>query len=87
MCIHCNTGVRSTNLVSTLPEDHMTNNHDDQGAFMVMKPDAKQFLFVESPEGLHYLDKMAAKEANNNGTMMAMNTVSENKANYMQNDY
>ena len=53
----------------------------DELAFMVSKPDSTMFKFVESPDGLHYLDREGES-----GTML-VNTVAANRSNYSNQDY
>ena len=52
-----------------------------QQAFVIMKPDGKEFLFVESPKGIHYLDTEG-----DSGTML-VSTVANNRTNYTNDDY
>ena len=53
----------------------------DELAFVVTKPDSTMFKFVESPDGLHYLDTEGES-----GTML-VNTVAANRSNYSNHDY
>ena len=48
---------------------------------MVTKPDGMMFKFVESPEGLHYLDMEGDLG------MTLVNTVPNNRSNYSNQDY
>ena len=53
----------------------------DKLAFVVTKLDGTMFIFVESPDGLHYLD------TEGDTGMMLVNTVAGNRSNYSNQDY
>ena len=53
----------------------------DELAFVVTKLDSTMFKFVESPDGLHYLD------TEGDSGMMLANTLAGNQSNYSNQDY
>ena len=54
---------------------------------MVTKPNGKRFKFIQSSSGLHYLDTTNLDPDKTVNTTLVVNTVAENKKNYMNNDY
>ena len=57
--------------------------------FVVTKPSGKQFAFLESEGGLHYLDTTCpqTKQQDPQQHIFAVNTVRDNKKNITNNDY
>jgi Zinc knuckle len=93
MTVHCNAGSRVTKMIGDLP-GYGTVWYDPQaianilslknvkgnGSFYVTKPNGTTHEFRESQSGLYYMD------TNTQGVMM-INTVSENKERYTNEDY
>ena len=58
------------------------------GEFTVYKPDGKRHIFKEAELGLHYLDTSSPNdEMHDDGHMLVVNTVRDNKSKYTNNDY
>ena len=62
------------------------NSNGDEG-FVVTKPTGERFRFIESTSGLHYLDTSSHDGNKIENTTLVVNTVKENRSNYMNNDY
>ena len=67
---------------------HITYNCTNR-KFVVTKPSGKQFAFLESEGGLHYLDTTCpqAKQQDPQQHVFAVNTVRDNKKHITNNDY
>ena len=65
---------------------HITYDSSHQ-KFIVTKPSGKEFTFHESEGGLHYLDTTHQQGQQRQGHVFAVNTVKDNKKNFMNNDY
>ena len=55
--------------------------------FVVTKPSGKEFMFQESDGGLHYLDTTHQQDQQQQGHVFSVNTVKDNRKNFMNNDY
>ena len=55
--------------------------------FVVTKLSRKEFVFQESDSGLHYLDTTYPHFEQQHGHVFHVNTVNDNKKNFMNNDY
>ena len=66
---------------------HVKYNSGEKEGFVVTKPDGQQFNFVESSSGLHYLDTSDHNPSTNVNTTLVVNTVTENRKKYTNNDY
>ena len=66
---------------------HIKYNSDEDDGFVVTKPTGEQFKFMQSGTGLHYLDTTLQDTNKSVNTTLVVNTVKENKKNYMNNDY
>ena len=66
---------------------HIQYDSDEKDGFMVTKPNSERFNFIQSPSGLHYLDTTNPDPNKSVNTTLVVNTVAENKKNYMNNDY
>ena len=62
-------------------EKYEVQYESNERSFVVTKPDSMMFKFVESPEGLHYLD------TEGDSGMTLVNTVANNWSNYSNQDY
>ena len=62
-------------------EKYEVQYESNERTFVVTKPDGMMFKFVESPEGLHYLDTEG-----DSGTTL-VNTVANSRSNYSNQDY
>ena len=65
---------------------HITYDSSHQ-KFVITKPSGKEFTFHESEGGLHYLDTTRQQGHQQRGHIFAVNTVKDNKKNFMNNDY
>ena len=65
---------------------HITYNSSHQ-KFIITKPSVKEFAFHESEGGLHYLDTTRQQGQQRQGRVFAVNTVKDNKKNFMNNNY
>ena len=69
-------------------QDHYHITYDSSHRkFIVTKPSGKEFAFHKSEGGLHYLDTTHQQGQQRQGHIFAVNTVKDNKKNFMNNDY
>ena len=66
---------------------HIQFNSSEDDGFVVMKPIAEKFKFIQSASGLHYLETMIQDPDKGVDTTLVVNMVKENKKNYTNNDY
>ena len=66
---------------------HIQYDSDAKDGFMVTRPNRERFKFAQSSSGLHYLDTCNPDPSKSANTTLVVNTVAENKKNYMNNDY
>ena len=66
---------------------HIQYDSDEKDGFVVTKPNGERFKFIQSSSGLHYLDTTNLDPDKSVNTTLVVNTVAENKKNYMNNDY
>ena len=69
-------------------QDHYHITYDSSHRkFIVSMPSGMEFAFHESEGGLHYLDTTHQQGEQRQGHVVAVNTVKDNKKNFMNNDY
>ena len=66
---------------------HIGYDSNAKDGFMVTKPNGERFKFIQSSSGLHYLDTSNPNPNKPVNTTLVVNTVAENRKNYMNNDY
>ena len=66
---------------------HIQYNSNEDDGFVVTKPTREKFKFIQSASGLHYLDMTIQNTDKSVDTTLVVNTVKENKKNYINNDY
>ena len=66
---------------------HIQYDSDEKDGFMVTKPNGERFKFIQSSSGLHYLNTTNPDPSKSVNTTLVVNTVAENKKNYMNNNY
>ena len=68
--------------------DHYHITYDSSHRkFVITKPSGKEFALQESEGALHYLDTTRQHGQQRQGFIFAVNTVKDNKINFMNNDY
>ena len=68
--------------------DHYHITYDSSHRkFIITKPSGKEFTFHKSEGGLHFLDTTHQQGQQGQGHVFAVNTVKDNKKNFMNNDY
>ena len=66
---------------------HIQYDSDEKDGFVVTKPNGERFKFIQSSSGLYYFDTTNLDPNKSANTTLVVNTVVENKKNYMNNDY
>ena len=67
---------------------HIAYHCEEDGDFVVRKPNGEIMNSIQSQSGLHYLDTACPKPSQlNDGHVFTINIVADNKASYTKTDY